>query len=64
MKVYEFKIRIKTRLPVKDIIWAISNKLREVFPIQSIDFKEVVDRPTSEEHHGGYNDLDDNIKQN
>ena len=56
MKLYEFKITVRTPMPVKDIIWAFSHKLKDAFPVVGIDFKEVTDRPTTVEHHGG--DLD------
>jgi len=56
MKHYEFTIKLRSPLPVKDIIWAFANKLKDVFPIQAIDFKEVTDRPTTVEHHGGTED--------
>jgi len=57
MKQYKFTIVLRSVLDVKDIIWAFTHKLKDVFPIVSIDFTEVSERPTSVEHHGG--DLDD-----
>ena len=57
MKQYKFTIVIRSPLDVKDIVWAFTHKLKDAFPIVSISFDEVSDRPTSVEHHGG--DLDD-----
>ena len=56
MKQYKFTVVIRTPLDVKDIVWAFTHKLKDAFPIVSIDFTEVSDRPTNIEHHGG--DLD------
>ena len=40
-------------MDVKDMVWAFTHKLKDAFPIVSISFDEVSDRPTSTEHHGG-----------
>jgi cytochrome oxidase Cu insertion factor (SCO1/SenC/PrrC family) len=40
-------------MDVKNILWAFTHKLKDAFPIVSISFDEVDDRPTSIEHHGG-----------
>ena len=37
-----------------------SHKLKDAFPIVSISFDEVSDRPTTTEHHGGV-DLEDEV---
>ena len=47
---------VRTHLDVKEIVWAFTQKLKDVFHIVSISFDEVSDRPTTLEHHGG--DLD------
>tara|TARA_R100001463_G_scaffold7599_1_gene24262 strand:- start:139 stop:345 length:207 start_codon:yes stop_codon:yes gene_type:complete len=57
MKQYKFTIVVRSPLDVKDMVWAFTHKLKDAFPIVSISFDEVSDRPTSVEHHGG--DLDD-----
>ena len=56
MKQYKFTIVVRSPLDVKDLVWAFTHKLKDAFPIVSISFDEVSDRPTSVEHHGG--DLD------
>tara|TARA_Y100001973_G_scaffold85675_1_gene127897 strand:+ start:211 stop:363 length:153 start_codon:yes stop_codon:yes gene_type:complete len=38
---------------IKDIVWAFTHKLKDAFPIVSISFDEVNERPTTTEHHGG-----------
>ena len=40
-------------MDVKDMVWAFTHKLKDAFPIVSISFDEVSDRPTTVEHHGG-----------
>ena len=42
------------------MVWAFTHKLKDAFPIVSISFDEVSDRPTSTEHHGGV-DLEDEV---
>ena len=46
-------------MDVKEIVWAFTHKLKDAFPIVSISFDEVNERPTSTEHHGGYSDLNE-----
>ena len=53
MKQYKFTIVVRSPMDVKDIVWAFTHKLKDAFPIVSISFDEVDDRPTSVEHHGG-----------
>ena len=60
MKQYKFTIVVRSPMDVKDIVWAFSNKLKDAFPIVSISFDEVSDRPTTTEHHGGV-DLEDEV---
>mgnify|MGYP003136661687 CR=1 FL=1 len=43
MKQYKFTVGIRTPMEVKDIVWAFTHKLKDVFPIVSIDFAEVKD---------------------
>ena len=57
MKQYKFTVVVRTSMDVKNIVWAFAHKLKDAFPIVSIDFTEINDRPTTTEHHGG--DLDD-----
>jgi len=53
MKQYKFTVVVRSPLDVKDIVWAFTHKLKDAFPIVSISFDEVSDRPTNTEHHGG-----------
>ena len=53
MKQYKFTIVVRSPMDVKDMVWAFSHKLKDAFPIVSISFDEVSDRPTTVEHHGG-----------
>jgi len=62
MKQYKFTIVVRSPLDVKDLVWAFTHKLKDAFPIVSISFDEVSDRPTSVEHHGGDLDSLDNYK--
>ena len=43
MKQYKFTIVVRSPMDVKDIIWSFTQKLKDVFPIVSIDFTEVKD---------------------
>ena len=53
MKQYKFTIVVRSPMDVKDMVWAFTHKLKDAFPIVSISFDEVSDRPTTVEHHGG-----------
>ena len=53
MKQYKFTVVVRSPLDIKDIVWAFTHKLKDAFPIVSISFDEVSDRPTNTEHHGG-----------
>ena len=53
MKQYKFTIVVRSPMDVKDMVWAFTHKLKDAFPIVSISFDEVSDRPTTTEHHGG-----------
>jgi len=41
MKQYKFTVVVKTSMDVKNIVWAFAHKLKDAFPIVSIDFTEV-----------------------
>ena len=43
MKQYKFTIVIRSPMDVKNILWAFTHKLKDAFPIVSIDFTEVKD---------------------
>ncbi len=53
MKFYQFTVKVKTIQKPSDAIWFITQKLKEVLPVMSIEYKELEDRPTDVEHHGG-----------
>ena len=53
MKQYKFTVVVNSPMNIKDILWAFTHKLKDAFPIVSISFDEVSDRPTTIEHHGG-----------
>ena len=55
-KTYQFTIKIRTNQLPKDAIWFLKRKLKDVLPVVSIDYKELEDRPTDVEHHGGIQD--------
>jgi len=56
MKQYQITLKIKTAILPKDIIWFVTQKLKGVLPIISINYEVIEDRDTSVEHHGGVND--------
>ena len=62
MKQYKFTIVVRSPMDVKDMVWAFTHKLKDAFPIVSISFDEVSDRPTTTEHHGGYSDLNEDTE--
>jgi len=53
MKQYQITLKIKTAILPKDIIWFVTQKLKGVLPIISINYEVIEDRDTSIEHHGG-----------
>ena len=44
MKQYKFTIVVRSPMDVKDMVWAFTHKLKDVFPIVSISFDEVKDK--------------------
>ena len=52
-KQYEFTIKVKTNHDPRKAISDIVNALRGMLPVLSIDYHELEDRPTTDEHHGG-----------
>ena len=48
MKQYKFTSGVRSGMDVKDIIWAFTQKLKDVFPIVSISFDEVKDDKESD----------------
>ena len=61
MKHYQVVIDLTTKQQPKDILWYIHRKLKDVLPVLSVNMKEVVDRPTNDEHHGGYQEDSDDV---
>ena len=43
MKQYKFTVVVRSPLDIKEIVWAFTHKLKDAFPIVSIDFTEVKD---------------------
>ena len=58
MKQYEITITVRTPSKLKDVVWAIERMLPFNVSVKS---KEVVDRPTTVEHHGG---VESDLKRN
>tara|TARA_R100000329_G_scaffold44969_1_gene42070 strand:+ start:179 stop:355 length:177 start_codon:yes stop_codon:yes gene_type:complete len=56
MKQYELTLKIRTAILPKDIIWFVTQKLKDVLPIISINYEVIEERDTSIEHHGGLSD--------
>ena len=56
MKQYEITVKIRTAILPKDIVWFITQKLKDVLPIISINYEVIEERDTSIEHHGGLSD--------
>ena len=56
MKQYEITVKIRTAILPKDIIWFVTQKLKDVLPIISINYEVIEERDTSIEHHGGISD--------
>jgi len=55
-KKYEFTIKLKTNANPSDAIYHIARKLKDSLPILSIEYRQLEDRPTNDEHHGGITD--------
>tara|TARA_R100001082_G_scaffold4288_1_gene3208 strand:+ start:195 stop:407 length:213 start_codon:yes stop_codon:yes gene_type:complete len=55
-KKYQITVTVVTIQSPKDIVWFITRKLKDVMNTIGIDIKEVEDRPTNDEHHGGVTD--------
>ena len=53
MKTYEITVRVRTKLIPDNILWYITEKIKDALPIVSIEVEQLHDRPTSTEHHGG-----------
>jgi len=52
-KKYQITITVATIQRPKEIVWFITRKLKDVMNTIGIEVKEVEDRPTNDEHHGG-----------
>ena len=52
-KKYQITITVVTIQSPKDIVWFITRKFKDVMNTIGIDIKEVEERPTNDEHHGG-----------
>tara|TARA_R100000152_G_C6687182_1_gene119643 strand:- start:521 stop:703 length:183 start_codon:yes stop_codon:yes gene_type:complete len=57
-KKYQITVTVLSIQSPKDIIWFITKKLKDVMNTIGIEVKEIDDRPTNNEHHGGVIDED------
>tara|TARA_R100000781_G_scaffold87028_1_gene53543 strand:+ start:64 stop:246 length:183 start_codon:yes stop_codon:yes gene_type:complete len=57
-KKYQITVTVLSIQSPKDIIWFITKKLKDVMNTIGIEVKEIEDRPTNNEHHGGVIDED------
>jgi len=55
-KKYELTIKVKTNHDPREDLWRIVNKIKDLMPVLSIEHQLIDERPTTEEHHGGYQD--------
>ena len=53
MKTYEITVRVRTKLIPDNILWYITEKIKDALPVVSIEVEQLHDIPTSTEHHGG-----------
>ena len=53
MKTYEITVKVRTKLIPENIFSIITEKIKDVLPVVSIEVEQLHDRPTSTEHHGG-----------
>tara|TARA_Y100000593_G_scaffold36893_1_gene71642 strand:+ start:252 stop:488 length:237 start_codon:yes stop_codon:yes gene_type:complete len=61
-KKYQITITVATIQRPKDIVWFVTRKLKDVMNTLGIDIKEVEDRPTNDEHHGGVTDGEESLQ--
>ena len=61
-KKYQITITVVTIQSPKDIVWFITRKLKDVMNTIGIDIKEVEERPTNDEHHGGVTDNEESLQ--
>tara|TARA_Y100001963_G_C6583928_1_gene354791 strand:+ start:121 stop:357 length:237 start_codon:yes stop_codon:yes gene_type:complete len=61
-KKYQITITVATIQRPKDIVWFVTRKLKDVMNTLGIDIKEVEDRPTNDEHHGGVTDNEESLQ--
>ena len=50
---YKFTITVKTNHDPRKAIYEIVNALKGMLPVLSIEHSLIEDRPTTDEHHGG-----------
>ena len=62
-KKYQITITVATIQSPKDIVWFVTKKLKDVMNTIGIEVKEVVDRPTSDEHHGGVTNGEETLQE-
>ena len=52
-KKYKFTLTVKTNHDPRKAIYEIVNALKGMLPVLSIEHSLIEDRPTTDEHHGG-----------
>jgi len=57
MKQYKITVNVRTPSKLKDVLWSFEKLLPFDVSITSSDIVE--DRPPTNEHHGGYSDLNE-----
>ena len=55
-KKYEFTIKVKTNHDPREAIYEIIKQLKGILPVLSVEHRLIEERPTTEEHHGGFQD--------
>ncbi len=55
-KKYKVELTIETKSDPRDIITFIKRRIKDALPVLSLDYHLIEERPTSDEHHGGYQD--------
>ena len=55
-KKYEFTIKVKTNHDPREAIYEIIKQLKGILPVLSVEHRLIEERPTNDEHHGGFQD--------
>jgi len=55
-KKYKFTLTVKTNHDPRKAIFEIVDTLKGILPVLSIEHSLIEERPTTDEHHGGFTD--------